>query len=454
MTGNPEEFFAWLVVVPLWGAALWRLPMAIRRPKSRVLWSVFTLLAISMTTRIQAVGDALFELTGTPDVATLVKHLVGIGAIANLLRWVTNVVPEREDGLPEPRYRRVINSRPRKIITWVVVILITAVFPFANLRHNPAEDAVFIFAQAGHLWGSVHLLLFYTYLMFGMICASMMCAEASRRDSGMFGHGLRMMAIGCAVGTMYGGLRSAYLLTRLANKEFIGGDAMVDTGSNLFLICCVLLVLGGSLVPPLQRLETIVDKRAAISALRPMWQTITRPTPGVILTRDNPPGHFLRHVTGRMPKGSHLSKAWLSAAGEWLDWRDVDYRLHRRYTEILDGALALQQYVPEGLRERAQGVADEMGLPDGAVQAYLLRVAISRKKAGAEQGNTQARTAILKAGDCTPSTLLALQQVRKALESRTMMAKMQRRLNAGDEHQSAPASRSQGRSATKGQTAP
>lgn len=428
---SPEDFVAWFVIIPLWTASIWRLPAAIMRPKSRVLWWVFTLLAVSMTTRIQAVGDALYAWTGTPDGATYVKHLVGVASVGGLVRWVVTVVPEREDGLPEPRYRRAITSRPRQITTWAVIVSMTLAFPFSNLRHYPAEDSTFIFAQAGHLWGSVHLLLFYSYLIFGMVCATMMCAAAGRRDHGMFGLGLRFMALGCAIGTLYGAIRSAYLVIRLFDRPFLGGDTLVDVGSNLSLVTCIALVLIGSAAPPIQRLQTALDQRAAISDLRPLWLTLTRPTPKVVLPREGRLYKLIRHQIDRLPMGANRSRAWLDAATDLLDWSDLNIRLHRRVTEILDGALELQQYVPGGfLRLQVEYAVRDLQLPAEAASAYLLRTAIEMKRQGGAPSDTQARMGILSATADIPSQVRTLLPVRRAMENRTMMQKIERHLAA------------------------
>lgn len=401
MTGDADELWARAVVLVLWAASIWRLPIAIRRPKSRTLWLVFTVLAVSMTTRLQAVSDWLYETTGVADAATLVKHLVGVGAVALLLRWVTLVVPGRADGQPEPRYRRVIESRRRRAGTWVAVGAIAAIFPLANRQPGKGvDDAEFIYVQAGHLWGSLHLLLFYAYLVFGMACATMMCAEAGRRDRSVLGRGLTTMALGCAIGTGYGLIRSLYLLVRLAGRPFIGGEAVVGLVSSACLLACVTLVLIGSITPFLERLNRALDAHALINDLRPMWEILTLAVPEVVL-----------------PHGARYT--WWSRLRESASWRDVDYRLRRRVTEVHDASMELQSYAPRGLRERVKAAAEQLDLCDDTVRAYLLRAAMRHQQEG-EPSSTQARYAILQAEHDVQGEAHALLGVGRALLSSEM----------------------------------
>lgn len=409
MTGDADEFWAWAVVMVLWAASLWRLPIAIMRPKSRTLWGVFTVLAVSMTTRLQAVSDWLYDVSGVADAATLVKHLVGTGAVALLLRWVTKVVPGRADGQPEPRYRRVIESRRRRAGTAAAIIATAAVFPLSNRQSGRGvDDAEFIYVQAGHFWGSIHLLLFYAYLIFGLTCATMMCAEAGRRDHSALGRGLTMMALGCAIGTGYGLTRSLYLLVRLAGRPFVGGEVVVGLVSSVCLLACVTLVLLGSLTPFLDRINRVMDSHALINDLRPMWEVLTRAVPEAV-----------------HPHAARRSRC--SRLRESASWGDVDYRLRRRVTEVHDAGMELQGYIPRGLRERVKEAADHLGLPQDAARAYLLRVAMLHQQEG-EVSTTQARYAILQAEHDVQGEAHALLGVGRALLSPEMMERIDRYL--------------------------
>lgn len=370
---------AWIAVALLSEEVIRRLPAAVRSPRSRTLWAAFFLFDVSLATKIQSVGDAIYRLTGVDDAATLVKHLVGIAAIAALLRWVIRVVPGRLDGRREPTYRLAISSAPRRIITWAAVVAITAIFPFSQRRTGNQEDTDFIFVQAGHLWGSLHLLLFYAYQVFGLVCASMMCLAASREPSakGSFKYGMQMLSTGCAVGSLYSILRCGYLIARLCDKPFLGGDGFVDVASSFFLDGCVILVICGISAPKWERADHLIKAHGAVNDLRPLWNRLTRVVPTVIYAAQT--GH-------RRPT---LLNALRGRAADFWNWRHLDLRLRRRINEILDASLALAPYVPPTLRGQAEAAARELGLPPHVVTAYLLHAAACRKKAGEDPFDAQ-----------------------------------------------------------------
>ncbi|MGW1436849.1 MAB_1171c family putative transporter [Streptomyces griseus] len=438
--GDPEtlvssttpDLFAWAVVAPLTAAVLWRTPAAIRSPQSRTLWLVFAALDVSMITRISSVGDFLYDVTGIDDAATLTKHLVGIAAVAGLLRWVTSVVPGRDDGQREPTYRRIISNRPRRILTWGAIVVITVIFPLSYRRTGAnAEDADYIFQQAGHFWGSLHLILFYTYLIFGMVCASMMCAAAARdpRASGPFKISMQGLALGCAVGSGYGILRSAYLLIRLFDKPFLGGTALVDIGSNITLIGCVVLVILGSTVPAWERMDARMEAHAAVNDLRPMWARLTEAVPGVIYG-PAAPVRSTGWLARKAPRLHARSREFIASLGDFWNWRNLDYRLRRRITEICDATLQLQDYIAPGLREEAERTAKELGLPQHTVSAYLLRTAIHRLKSGEAPYDTPPvpESTILKHGEDLQAATRELLPIGKSMTNHVAMGSFDRRL--------------------------
>jgi hypothetical protein len=363
---TPPDLPAWIVVALLTEEVIRRAPAARRNPRSRTLWLVFLALDLSMVTKIHLVGDFLYRLTGVDDIATLAKHLTGVAAVALLLRWVTDVVPGRMDGRREPSYRRAISSNPRRIITWAAIVITTVIFPLSQRRTGNQEDSEFIFVQAGHLWGSLHLLLFYTYLIFGLICAALMCADAAQAAApGPFKYGMQGIALGCSIGSMYGILRASYLTARLFNKPFLGGDQFVSVASNFCLVICVALVVVGGAAPKWERLNEMVKAHGAINDLRPLWVILTDAVPSAIY---DAPAH-------RRPKRiSHLREYW--------NWRDLDTRLRKRVTEILDASLNLAYYVSPDLQSRAEEAGRALKLPEHAVAAYLLREAMRLKRSG------------------------------------------------------------------------
>jgi hypothetical protein len=420
------DLFAWIVVFLLTLEVVRRLPAAIRNERSRTLWFVFAALDASMVTRITSVGDFLYDITGIDDAATLTKHLVGIGAVAGLLRWVTAVVPGRMDGKREPGYRMAISNRPRRIVTWGAIIVVTAIFPLAYRRTGNEEDADFIFQQAGHFWGSLHLLLFYTYLIFGMVCASMMCLSASRhpKAEGAFKYGMQALAVGCAVGATYGILRSGYLLARLFDKPFLGGDTLVEVGSNTTLIGCVILVIIGSAAPAWERMSARMNAHGAVNDLRPMWKMMTAAVPDVLF-------HAPKNKTKcdwRAPRLRARLRDFASMLLDFWDWRHLDFRLRNRVTQICDAALAIQEFITPRLREETERIVQELNMPSHMVPAYLLRSGIQLMKTGAEPYAGPSSEPILRPGLDPLAATQFLLPIGKAMTDHVAMGKLDRRL--------------------------
>jgi hypothetical protein len=420
VTATPTDLPAWIVVALLTEEVIRRFPAARRNPRSRTLWSVFLALDLAMITKVQAVGDFLYHLTGVDDIATLAKHLIGIAAVALLLRWVTSVVPGRMDGRREPTYRRAISSNPRRIVTWVTIVVITVIFPLAQRRTGNMEDSDFIFVQAGHLWGSLHLLLFYTYLIFGLTCASMMCAATSREAvDGPFKYGMQAVSLGCVIGATYGIIRSGYLIARLADKPFLGGDVFVGMASNFCLVICVILVVCGGAAPKWERLGEKVRAHGALNDLRPLWVTLTDAVPTVIYDAPSAAGSAHR----RPKRPSHLREYW--------NWKDLDTRLRMRINQILDASnIVLAPYVSPDLRHRAKAAASELRLPQHVVSAYLLHEAIQRKRAN-EQPHDGEPVAILTGTDDPFTTTDRMLPVGHAMNDTASLGLLLRRLSTG-----------------------
>jgi hypothetical protein len=457
-----------MVFVPLGMASLWRIPTAIRRPESRILWTVFTSLALAMATRITPIGCFLYDITGVISIDTLAKHLLGILSVAMLLRWVLVVAPGVEDGVPDPRFRRAISNRSRKAVTWATIVVITVVFPFSNFRKGDYEDSDFIYNQAGHVWGTLHLLLFYAYLIFGMSCAAMVCADTGRRARGhMLGRGLQLMAVGLAIGCGYGLLRSFYLIIRLCHRRFLGGDPLLNVGSNACLMVCLVLVIMGSSSTIIDRVNANVAQHAAINDLRPMWAQLTKYAPGVVLDATastisdssvgglrmpaNPKFHF-RMVLIKRRTRSFLARAVRPAVQlaqtvpvpRWMrrrwrhcqvifmenfDWRNLEWRLLRRVVEIHDAAMTLQAYVPAGLQEETKEAASKLGLSHASVPAYLLHVAIRRKRSHQAPSDMQAREPIICGHDSTELSARILLEIGRQMSHRPTMAALDLRLS-------------------------
>lgn len=444
-----------MVTIPLWIGCLWRLRSAVKKAEVRIIWLVITSLAAAMTTRLSSATNSLYTLTGIDDGATLIKHLLGVLTITMLLQWILAIIPGQEDAQPEPRYRHIISSRPRRLLSAAAVLVMTAAFPFANRREGPADDSTFIYAQAGHWAGSIHLICFYSYLAFALSCAAMMCADAYRRDraayhghSSKLGAGLGTMAVGCSIGAFYGLIRIAYLVVRLSHRGFVGGDLFLGVVSNISLLTCILLMGSGCCSPALERMNEAVAMHDSIAQLRSMWLRLTAEVPQVVL---DPLASSETTGSMRLPtlpestavraklclKGTvgravplrirrRLRETTLMAA-EFCNWTALDFRLMRRVLEICDAIMVLQSYVPTGLHELARAEARARELPPEAATAYLLYTAIRRKRAG--HPGTDGCPALIHLGDDYRTVpQVTLMPIWYCMRSRSVINVMRRRV--------------------------
>jgi hypothetical protein len=167
-------------------------------------------------------------------------------------------------------------------------------------------------------------------------------------------------------------------------------------------------------LPKWERVDHLVKAHGAVYDLRPLWLTLTRAVPKVIYADQVPhrrPGR-IRELVCRMH--------------DFWNWKHLDLRLSKRINEIHDASLVLAYYVPPTLREEAEAAARELGLPQYVVAAYLLHVAIQRKK-DHEKAFGDQREAILQATPDLFTTTARLLPVGHAMRDTRQMGLLNRR---------------------------
>ncbi|MDQ1041380.1 hypothetical protein QFZ75_007882 [Streptomyces sp. V3I8] len=426
MTATPPDLVSFISVVPLSLEVLRRLPAAVRNSKSRSLWFFLLTLDATMALRISYVETFVDQATHLDDGTLLVKRILGLCTISLMLRWVSTVVPGRMDGKPEPLYRRLITSRLRRVVTALVILASIVLFPY-TIR-VPGESENVLFLQAGHLGGSMHLILFYSYQVFGTICAAAMFSSASRAThvSNAFVRGMKAMAVGCLFCTTYALLRIGYLVVRLFDKPFLGGDVFVEVASAFALSGFVLLTLFGVTVPLWERMSLRVRMHEAMNDLRPMWRTLTYAVPTVIYLNRREQW-AVDHLLPRFPRLFRLIDRLYRHTSDVWNWRRLDHRLDRRVTEICDAAIHLRSYLPEELRNEATATARELGLPEYAVPAYMLHMAIYYKRSGSKPHSENPGCPILTPADDPLATTRIFLPICKTLRDPVVMGKFNRR---------------------------
>ncbi|MFF8447753.1 MAB_1171c family putative transporter [Streptomyces leeuwenhoekii] len=314
-----------LIAALLWAVALWRAPALRHSHKQRSLEICFLSLAAAMTFEIPQVGARADALTGVVSIDYLVKHVLGVVSAAALLDFITAVV--RPGGW---------HQRSRRVTAATCLVLMCAAFALAPAQAREPDD---ILAASGHrpsMWALLHIGLFTLYIGVAMVLTAALFATAARKTADRWvrtGHSL--IVLGGLLGVLYA-LQRLALLCRTAAGDMTVTDvrqaAVVST--DLKVAAIVAIVLGSSLAP-VSVAATAWREHRALRYLDPLWSGLTQAVPSVRLAFAVPP-------------------------------RRTRLRLHRRLVEISDATLALREYVPAEVQQRALDMAERAGYPPEA----------------------------------------------------------------------------------------
>ncbi|MFD1829841.1 MAB_1171c family putative transporter [Streptomyces desertarenae] len=379
------DSFEAVVAVLLWITTGWRATKVWRKGQDRTLWWTFFGLAMMMTLRLPA-GRALDQLTEVTDLSYLLKHLFGgVLSSAALLAFLRRVSGQ-QGGSP-------VAKRMRVILPFVTAAAMAVLF-FAELQ--PYETRAIFQDPTARL-----ALLAYTAVFLGFLSASLLsgmrvCWRWGRDSSdGALSWGLRVIGAGLAAGVVYALTRIAALVAHMTGDGILPGD-LDDYVSTYLLMAALLLIVVGSSLPVLGKLRTWRAERRALLRLHPLWCALTEATPSVRL--DPPRG----------------------LATERLDPRNVHGRLYRRTIEIRDAALALSDYAPADIRERARQHVEARGLAESratvTTEACWLAAARRSKLRGDTPGSNTEHQPTRGGGDLR-SEISALTQLSDAYHS-------------------------------------
>ncbi|MFD9374650.1 MAB_1171c family putative transporter [Streptomyces sp. NPDC059999] len=295
-------------VILLWLVVLWRLPAAIRKARQRAMWTAFLGLAAAATTSIPAVGVSIDTVLGAHNASVLVKHILGIVAIAAVLEFV----------IAMSRPQLLERSRPYNVAVGIVVAAtMTGLFCAVG---QPTRVANFYEAYRDSLPALGYSLTFVLYLAAAMFAASWMCVTAARLAARTWLRaGLWLLGVGTGVGTVYGLLRATHLVYQMLDATFPMEEDEFQPLADAVQYLAILLIILGNAVAPVDVLRSARHDWQAARRLRPLWRELTTAAPDVVLAAP----------LGRNPR----------------------IQLHRVVIEIRDAASALDPYVPEALRD-------------------------------------------------------------------------------------------------------
>lgn len=314
------------VTALLWLTVAWRAVKVWRKGQDRSLWWAFFGLAVTMTLRMGP-GKEFDKLSGTIDLSYLLKHLVGgILSSTALLSFLRKVSGASETA----------RTKRLRITFACVSALAMAILFFAKLQ--PYETPLIFADPVGRYVFLAYTLIFLGYLTTSLLGGMRLCWRWGHNSSGRaLGWGLRTIGIGLAAGVAYATIRATTVTMRIQGRGIFPG-AIDDYLSTALLMAALLLIVVGSSLPVLSMLRRWHVDRRALLRLRPLWFDLTQATPSVRF---------------RTPHG---------ALAERINPLRIQNRLYRRGVEIRDAALALNNYAPPALRQRALRYVEDRGL--------------------------------------------------------------------------------------------
>ncbi|WP_340560707.1 MAB_1171c family putative transporter [Streptomyces sp. GSL17-111] len=307
------------VLILLWATVLWRAPAAFRSPIQRSLWVTFATLTVAMTLRLPDVMLAIDEGTGVNNLATLLKHILGIISAAALLEFVYGIT----------KGSAAWGRRLRQALAGVTLLVLGVLF-FLTPRTVEAPD--YFESKAGEGGAATaYLLVWYAYLGGALLLAALLFLGARRHAAGWLRAGLFLLGAGSAASVAYALVRALYLVLALCGRTDDGMDAAFTHWTDVAKHIAIVFILVGSLLPAVGVTSRAVRHWRRLRELGPLWKDLTDAVPEVVLHEE-------------------------------LGRGELRIRLHRTVVEIRDAMLALEPYSSAEDRRRAEAVAADSGL--------------------------------------------------------------------------------------------
>ncbi|MCI4065572.1 hypothetical protein MRQ36_24615 [Micromonospora sp. R77] len=285
----------------------------------RVVWLVFLSLALAKTIVFPPVAELINDVSGRPDLITLIHHLLGVVCAVAVLRFVALVTDM--DAVRPRAPRRV------KVTGLVVSGVLTLLFCLSDQGIEVDLDRL-LAAPRMSLSTVAYWLVLEVYLGAALAVATLLFWRIAKKSTAkLLRIGLRIIALGTLLNTGYAAVKIVFILLHTAGEEVPLGSAagVLDT---VLAVVAALIVVGGAL-PASALVWRIVRAHRAISALSPLWRLMRSLFPDVVL-----------------PYRQDRRRAL-------VDHGEIRLLLYRRIIEIRDGILQLSAFVPVGAAEDA-----------------------------------------------------------------------------------------------------
>lgn len=339
-----------IVLAVLWVTVLWRSPAVREAGAKRTMWLALAGLATALTFDLPSVIAATDSAFHVADLATLFKHLLGIGACVALIDWtIATTKPSRLHW----------HIRRRREITLAVAVALSVLF-FLTPR---VETSDFSASAAGNAWAIGYLLTFELFLAFAMLLAAQMFAAAwPGARSRLLRIGLILLTFGTVLGLIYAAARSAVLAFSLLMNSLPDGTKTATSITDDVQAGAIALILLGLALPACETGWRAAWNIHHVLYLRPLWLEVTWAVPDVLLFA---PPTLREDLTGVQLLGLRLVRAS-------VEIRDAARHLHTYLTP--EQALQVRE------RLAAAGLSgDEL---DRSVEACLIGAGLRAKKLG------------------------------------------------------------------------
>ncbi|MFC4147269.1 MAB_1171c family putative transporter [Micromonospora mangrovi] len=341
-----------VVLILLWLTVVLRTPSLLRGPVHRVVWLVFLGLALAKTIVFAPVTRLINEVSGRPDLITLIHHLLGVVAAVAVLRFVALVTDM--DAVRPRAPQRV------KVSGLVVSVVLTLLFFLSDQGIEVDLDAL-LSAPRMSVPTVLYWLVLEVYLGAALALATLLFWRiANKSTAKLLRIGLRIIALGTLLNTGYALVKITFILIHAAGEELPLRSAAGVLDLVLALVAA-LIVVGGAL-PASALVWRIVRAHRTVGALSPLWRLMRSLFPDVVL-----------------PYRQDRRRAL-------VDHGEIRLLLYRRIIEIRDGILQLGAFVPAGAAEEALRFVRDAGVDEtdesALAEACRIELGVRRMRAG------------------------------------------------------------------------
>ncbi|MFD0821504.1 MAB_1171c family putative transporter, partial [Micromonospora zhanjiangensis] len=321
----------------------------------RAMVYAFGSFAAGVTLAILPLAAAVDTSTGLPNLAKVLAHagVMSVAAQAEVLLLFLALPGER--AAPRARLRLLMSAGAYAALVGLWLVTLAAGAPVALTVEYARVPAVLAYLV-------VYLCVFVAYSAdIARLCWRF--ARVAARP--WLRRGLRVTAMGAVFGLAYCASKAGYLVGYRLGAHPAGEQrvaAVLVTISALLMIVGLTLPAWG---PAVDLALTWSRRQVAWRRLGPLWTAVTAAQPQLVLD------------DGVRRTG--------------VAFRDIDYALHRRITEIRDGRLALRPYIDERVTEAAAELLAGSGLPAAERAAVLEATMIAAGVRGLRTGTVAER---------------------------------------------------------------